>query len=345
MHDAYRVCSNFAAKDKIDFISMGYNVKRYYEEPSPVVTIHLNESVTESSASIISAITPTLWDNEGMVYLLDPSHDKQKVTCPSSASLIEVANYAITIEVYPKCSPISIQPGEGLKVIFGSISIMNDGTEETRQPFDVANFTSATTTADSTTAIADKGKAAIILRMTSVSKISGPSTWATAADIPVRTKLFVSHLGLELAPLQFRKVESLWWDAPFKGVDFYNLSGFHFRFLENKIPITHMQFCTAGKGVICGVHNHSGDMFCEIHLSLSAGTEKGGMSKLKKEFEDTPPAEMNKIKEDTFDHLVLSGRRVRVSMLMFGWHWSSIQIWSGEQSRKLQRRQGWTMTG
>ncbi|MCJ1387153.1 hypothetical protein MMC17_010282 [Xylographa soralifera] len=161
------------------------------------------------------------------------------------------------------------------------------------------------TTTDYTTATADKIKGAIILRMTPINRPSSPSTWATAADVPVRTELSVSHLGLELAPLQFKKVDSLWWGASSKDVDFYNMSGFHFRFLESKVPIAHMQFWTAGMGVNCGVHNHSGDMFCEIHLSLSAGTENGGMSRLKKEFEDTPPEQMNELGQDAFDYLIL----------------------------------------
>jgi hypothetical protein len=66
-----------------------------------------------------------------------------------------------------------------------------------------------------------------------------------------------------------------------------------------------MQFWTAGTGVNCGVHNHSDAIFSEIHISLSAGTRTGGMSRLKKSFEKTPAEELNGLGEEAFDHLEL----------------------------------------
>jgi hypothetical protein len=46
-------------------------------------------------------------------------------------------------------------------------------------------------------------------------------------------------------------------------------------------------------------------MFLEIHVCLSPGTNDGGMSRLKPEYENTPVDEMNDLPEEAFDHLVL----------------------------------------
>lgn len=38
--------------------------------------------------------------------------------------------------------------------------------------------------------------------------------------------------------------------------------------------------CFPGTNVDCGVHNHSGDIFEELHICLSPGTGDGGLSRL-----------------------------------------------------------------
>ncbi|KAK8856985.1 aldos-2-ulose dehydratase [Apiospora arundinis] len=40
-------------------------------------------------------------------------------------------------------------------------------------------------------------------------------------------------LPFDLPELKFKKVEELWWGGGFKGMDFHNRSGFHFRFLPD----------------------------------------------------------------------------------------------------------------
>lgn len=306
---------DFAGKGLIDLVSMKYNVKRYYEEPNPVATLYLNDFVKPNSANVQLAFLSTIWDNEGMVYVRDPATDKS-LQSPSSMSLIEIGNYAISVEVYPKRHDISIGTGHGIKVLHGSIGFFPKGKSyetvprekpvETRSPFSVAPFTACSTMSSYKTAYASNVTGAVLLRLVPISK---PSTFPTAADVPVTTKLDTSPVGVDLnSLLKFKKVDSLWWGTGnpfFKDVDFYNLTGFHIRLLDSKKPIAHMQFWTAGSGVNCGVHNHSDAIFSEIHISLSAGTKSGGMSRLKKDFEKTPPEDLNKLGEEAFDHLEL----------------------------------------
>jgi hypothetical protein len=60
-----------------------------------------------------------------------------------------------------------------------------------------------------------------------------------------------------------------------------------------------------GTKVNCGVHNHSDNIFEEIHVCLSPGTGNGGMSRLKDEYNNTPEDQLDLLPEDAFDHLAL----------------------------------------
>ncbi|KAH6844715.1 hypothetical protein B0I37DRAFT_446698 [Chaetomium sp. MPI-CAGE-AT-0009] len=261
---------NFGGTGKIDLVSIGYNVARYYEEPKPVITLHLNQFANASTAITASPIIPTLWDEEGMVYLARP----RSVTTVHSMPLIEIANYAISVEIHPKGSTVTLLPGSGVKVLYGSLA---DYTTM-RRPLGASPFPSISpvTSEDSVLSV-DAEKGALLLRLVPTGE---QGAWPRAEDVPVKTTFNTSKIGLQFPGLEFNKVEHLWWGSHFKGVDFYNLSGFHFRFQDDKTRIAHMQFWTAGTNVDCGLHNHSGDIFQEIHICLSNGTGDGGMSRL-----------------------------------------------------------------
>lgn len=306
---------NFAGKDRIDFASMGYNVARYYEEPKPVVTIHPNEFAPPKKSTKPKAITPTVWADEGLIYLAKPDTIDQ----PASLPLIEIANYALSIEVYPAkrdpkdasepSVPIPIRPGEGLKVLYGSIA----NGDDVRRPLGVKGFPGSASTESSTASsfTPDATLGAIVLRLTPTTTTE--QTWARTEDVPVTTLFNASEYGLSLPPQSFQKVDTLWWGKPFAGREFYNLSGFHFRFLESKEAIAHLQFWTAGTDVNCGVHNHSDNIFEEVHICLSAGTRNGGMSRLKDAY--LPPNSngggpvdadaLQNLPAEAFDHLAL----------------------------------------
>ena len=313
---------NFGDNGVIDIVSISYNIDRYYTEPNPVVTLHLNNFATKAPAPAPAAIVPTLWDGEGLVYIRDPATDKT-IKDPSTMSVIEIGNYTIAVEVYPKAHSVLIPKGQGVKVIYGSIGFFKEDKPyappakddkgktlpypepiETRSPFNVAPFTAATTTSSNETAWSSNVTGAIVLRLVPG---SDSKTYPSVTDVPVAIKLDTSSIGIPPPSLKFNKVDTVWWgkDNPFfKNVDFYNLTGFHFRLLESKMSIAHMQFWTAGTDVNCGVHNHTDAIFCEMHVCLSAGTENGGMSRLKPEFNDTKK-NLNELGPEAFDQLVL----------------------------------------
>ena len=63
-----------------------------------------------------------------------------------------------------------------------------------------------------------------------------------------------------------------------KGIEFYNLVGFHVRYADDSDDVlAHIQLWTAGVGVSAGFHNHLDKSFCEIHACIVKGTGQGGM--------------------------------------------------------------------
>ncbi|EXF75920.1 hypothetical protein CFIO01_00405 [Colletotrichum fioriniae PJ7] len=278
---------NFTGSDKLDLISVEYNVPRYYEEPKPVITLHVNKFAKPNPAVTERHIVPTVWDNEGLVYLARPKEVKSQQSFP----LIEVANYAISIEIHPLGAKIPVGKKDGIKVLYGSVADI----EGTRTALGLPPFPRiAPISSEDKELSADKEKGAIILRIVSLGE---PGVWEKAGDVPVKTTFNTKELGLEFPDLKFTKVEDLWWGDNFKGVDFTNMSGFHFRFQDDKSQIAHLQFWTAGHNVNCGVHNHGNDIFQEIHICLSPGTETGGMWRLKegKEPESAGPDDFDKV--------------------------------------------------
>jgi hypothetical protein len=227
---------NFGGNGKLDMVSVRYNVSRYYEEPQPIITLHLNRFAKAAATDNNTAIIPTFWDNEGLVYIARPVN----VRSAQTSSLLEIANFALSVEIHPRGGKFNVEPGHGIKVLYGSIS---DG-REVRNALGVPPFPNiAPVTSDNTLFTANNENGAILLRLVPIAEAA---TWQTALEVPVRTTFDTSNTGVNFPGLQFTKVEELWWGSGFQGVDFYNLSGFSFRFQDDKTHIAHIQFWTAG---------------------------------------------------------------------------------------------------
>ncbi|PSK36624.1 aldos-2-ulose dehydratase-like protein [Elsinoe australis] len=299
---------DFSGTGRLDLVSMGYNVKLYYEEPQPVVTLHLNNTIAPAVERVESQIITTAWDGEGMTYLPLPTSDPtdpkriKRFRHAEKLDLLDVAGYRVSVEILPFNSTTSVGEGSGIKVLYGSV---NDGHQE-RSPFSVAPFTASTTRVKSGSVQAGP-VGAIILRFKPVKSFDvafgEADDFVTVANVPVRT--LVQPVKADFASMNFTKVEELAWGEKFKGMDFCNLSGFSFSFLETKDFIAHLQFWTAGANVNCGVHNHSDEMFQEVHVCLSPGTGDGGMWKLKSDdiVKDVP--NLDTLGPEHFDKLPL----------------------------------------
>ncbi|KAI0152757.1 hypothetical protein GGR57DRAFT_513367 [Xylariaceae sp. FL1272] len=298
---------NFNAKNKLDVASIKYHVQQYYEEPNPTVNLYVNQTQIPESTFRKKLIVPSLWNGEAMIYVSKPSDIAEAASLP----LIEIANYAISVAVFPQKSKVSVKPGEGIKVLYGTLQ---DSNGATRRPLGGAPFPCSASTLCQEGSLTTGDVGAIVLLLTPVSAEAdwedlelnlddSRQEWSNAADIPVHTTLDLSDVGLKMPALNFRKVEDLWWGEKFKDVEFYNLTGFHFAFLESKVKIAHMQFWIAGPGVSAGAHNHSNDMFQEIHIGLSLGTQSGGMSKIRPQYADKTAEEAEALPPSAWSHV------------------------------------------
>lgn len=209
-----------------------------------MVTLHHNLHVPPKSEL---KIIGTLWGGEGMVYLPRPE-ELGTSSNHLTKDLVDVANYSISVEVHAPKKELILAKNDGLKVLYGGVKEQPSGreTKEVRRPLGGAPFP-----AKETLKSHGSGKfhthprlGAIVLRLQQQKK---PEQWKHTSDVPVETTFDLTEQGIDFPQLKFIKVEDLWWGGEFKGYDFYNMTGFHFRLQDNKQNLCHMQFWTAGK--------------------------------------------------------------------------------------------------
>ncbi|KAL4876997.1 hypothetical protein BJY04DRAFT_231152 [Aspergillus karnatakaensis] len=203
-----------------------------------------------------------------MVFLPRP----ESINDPLVKELVEIANYAITVEVYPPNAFVHVGANDGIKPIFGSLrDTVRHKHEIVRRPLrhEPFPFKESLKPRKYGSLQAHGRLGAIVLRL---KQMASPGRWKKACQVPVRTTFDLPEQGIKFPPLEFIKVCELWWGHDFKNHDFYNLSGFQFRLQDNKQNLCHMQFWTAGHNVKAEYHDHHDNAFKELHTCLSQGT-------------------------------------------------------------------------
>ncbi|KAK4653902.1 hypothetical protein QC762_608090 [Podospora pseudocomata] len=352
---------NFYGNGKCDIVSISYNVKDYYQELHPAVRLYKNltrddlQTISVNCQRPTNSIFGTVWETisgketekdartdagkEIMVYLPDPANISNRAAAGLiKQDLIEVADIKISVEVHPSGREVKAEANEGIKVLYGSLADAKDqkvkrtplGTnrfpdKESLKPPRPEQQPSKKEPASPSvyTFTADQCSGAIILRLTPTDTTDTFKTYRKATDVDdkVQTLFDLGNFGLETPKLKFSKVEKLWWGEEFTNVEFYNLTGFHFRFLETKQHVAHMQFWIAvipGPKVDARLHDHTDQAFWELHTCLSQGTpqeqvsgtdKQGGMVAPRKEyysksFDDVKKLE-EKLNEGAFDYCAL----------------------------------------
>lgn len=153
---------------------------------------------------------------------------------------MEIAGYKIELEILPPNWKVTTFTADPIKVLFGGLY---DGSI-VRRALNVPQFEKSDARL-SGGPITTKEEGVIFLRFTSIMDPS-ERNWTDAAQVPVKSLIEFSYQQLQLpADLKFTKVEDLPWGGDFEGVEFYNMSGIDFRFLD-KTELVHVQFWTAG---------------------------------------------------------------------------------------------------
>ncbi|KAK0184370.1 hypothetical protein F5146DRAFT_1075387 [Armillaria mellea] len=258
--------ANFRSPQMLDFATISYSVPGYFESPVPLILLY--EAAPISAERI---------DDEVMFRVPRPN----TMHIADEVEFLDVAGRKLALVVVPPRSKYPIQPGEGVKVITGRV-LWTDGVgkvhERTQAP---APFESSTITISSTDAnifTRSEGAAFILVKESST---SGKPPFTDMQQLvaynlfPLRFPGAVRHMSFPWVKVEDRP----WANGRFKGVEFYNLIGFHVRYADDTAEsICHIQLWTAGVNVSAGFHNHIGDTFAEIHACLVNGTGQGGMS-------------------------------------------------------------------
>lgn len=259
--------SDFTGNGTLDFAVISYNVPHYYEDSNPSIRVYYNQFAKPPVTD--PQVVSTIWAGEPLLYFPYPTSIKKAQIIP----LMEIAGYKVTFEIHP---PNALPPGrtyakQAIRVLWGQVSD-SDGTIIRR-----ANYVKPLKKASAAVkakVLKTGAEGVVFIRFESISTEEERATWTENSKIPVKIHFKPSYSSLSLpdGSLKFKQ-----YDTKDPKRDFWNLTGFHFRFADTKVSLAHMQFWTAGKEVNCGLHNHSDNTFLELHLSLFAGTGNGGM--------------------------------------------------------------------
>ena len=242
----------------------------FFEGINPAVHIYYNNfaQIPPSDPQAIS----TIWDNEPLIYFPNPINIKKRQNVP----LIEVGGYQIELVILPPNTKHVSVAGRGIKVLWGQVS---DGDIVLRAVSAPPPAFQATTAKVQSKALVTKSEGAVFISFTSLTDDGTRQSWKTNEQVPVKTLWKPTYSQIPVPDGDFLKFKQ--YDKADPKRDLYNLTGFTFRFLENKESLCHMQFWTGGKDVNFGVHNHTGDVVLEIHVCLFPGTGNGGIWRVK----------------------------------------------------------------
>lgn len=233
----------------------------YYEEPDPKVRLFTNKFAP--APALRSSIFPSLWAGEGLIRVRNPRLHPEGHSVSQTLPLIEVAKIEVSVQVLGRDEETSVPRGTGIKVLHGCLKLLDAHGEvgEVRAPLNLRWPTVHSTCSTLNRARAHCKEGAVLLRMRPLDHTDAGGNgaddsdddddgwldhWSADPGVPVHTALDLSQLGLQAPKFKFVRVDSLPWGDPFRGADFWNMPGFHFRFYEDDTPLAHVQFWAAG---------------------------------------------------------------------------------------------------
>ncbi|KAI6025448.1 hypothetical protein EDC04DRAFT_240280 [Pisolithus marmoratus] len=264
--------SGFTNPDVTDIASISYYVPGYHTGPDPP-SVRVNK---------LHPISVTSLGKEALLRVPRPTLiPRGKVP---SMPMITIAGWRLTLKVLHPSVVVELGPKGGVKVIYGSIFLL-DGNEEFTQYRTIAPGPKEVSTTkfpshDAKGRVKAGTKGAIILHVEPIDgKSQGP--YNKMSDITTENVFPVLDVPVNVKSMKFpfTKVENLDWGREnFKDFEFYNMTGFYVYFDDEAMDqVVHIQAWTLGLGETARFHNHSDKAFCEVHHCLSNGAEKAGM--------------------------------------------------------------------
>lgn len=284
---------DFTGDGRLDFATIVYNVPGYYEGSDPAIHLYCNQfaRLPPTDPQVIS----TLWENEPLIYFPKPETIKKTQEIP----LLEIGGYRVHLVIMPPNNALPVLETQGIKVLWGQLSDCGVAS----RALSVPPFEAESARVESSL-LNTNAEGCVFIRFVSITNDIERRKWKTNADVPVETLWKPSYEQLQVPTKNFLKFKQYDTDDTRPKRDFYNLTGFNFRFLEDKVNLCHMQFWTAAKDTNCGVHNHTGDVFLEVHISLFPGTGNGGMWRVT-DGVYVDPNDPNAVPPESFDKLPL----------------------------------------
>ncbi|KAF9265019.1 complex of bifunctional Aldos-2-Ulose dehydratase with the reaction intermediate Ascopyrone M [Marasmius fiardii PR-910] len=252
-------------KTETDYATISYSVPGYFESPNPSINVFFS-----------TGILPERLDSEVSFRVVRAG----TAGFPSEMEFLDVAGRKLTLVVLPPMTSFKVERNESaVKMMAGSLHWKDkqSGEEQERvmttRPFGCQNMVVNAGTVES-------GDEGAIFTLFKASSTSGKPPFSSMDQV-LANNAFPPYVSDEVRAMNFKwfKVEDLpWAHGKFKGLEFYNLVGFHVRFSDDSMDeIAHIQLWTAGIGVSAGFHNHVEKSFAEIHACITNGTGQGGM--------------------------------------------------------------------
>ncbi|CAF3709720.1 unnamed protein product [Rotaria socialis] len=276
----------------LDFATISYYVPGYYEAENPSINIYYNRFANKRVQGQ-KEIQVTKQSNKLLFKVPRPNKALKYETLPFTA----VGGIALSLEVIPPCSSRQVSKNTYIKVLSGVIKWTSSATKSSEEVHHSRMFLCAPKSVASLEIQSNENRlstgkeGAILLVLKMDESMKDVPQFDSIGKVTIENTLpeYCSDETRKLG-FQFVKCDKYEWGKDkFKGLEFYNLTGFIIDFADNDEHLCHMQMWAAGQGVNCGVRNLSDTIFCEVHACIVNGTGQGGIQYLRSSKEEYDP--------------------------------------------------------
>lgn len=268
--------AGFSDPSRQDIASISYYVPGYHTGPdTPNIRINsLNSSNVDSHTSIVAKKL-----NKEVLLLVPRPTTVPEGSVPTMP-ILTIAGKKTTLTILRPGEVMKLGDGDGVKVVYGSITMQVNGVTVTRSIAPAAKDI-ASTHILSDDRVVTAGEDGTIFLLVEPLKDHFQGPYKTMSQVTTQN-VFPTTAPANVRAMEFPfvKVETLDWASSglWDDFEFYNMTGFHVYFNDDAMEeVVHIQAWTLGIGETARFHNHSDKSFCEIHYCLSNGGGLGGM--------------------------------------------------------------------